>query len=92
MMDWQYGNQGANAFGMIGGALMMIVFVLLAVWVVRQLMSTNHHAPHDHGRNWHSEAGPAPLEIMDARFARGEISLEDYTRDREALKKALRDK
>jgi uncharacterized membrane protein len=84
MMDWRYGDQGSSAFGLIGGGVMMILFVVLAIWVVRQLTR-----PHDQA---HAERGPSPLEVLDQRFARGEMPLEDYTRDREALKKAINGK
>jgi uncharacterized membrane protein len=52
--------------------------------VVRQLTR-----PHDQA---HAERGPSPLEVLDQRFARGEMPLEDYTRDREVLKKAINGK
>jgi hypothetical protein len=51
----------------------------LAIWVVRQLTKSHDHVEH----------GPSPLEVLDHRFARGEISLEDYTRDREVIRKAV---
>jgi len=84
MMDWRYGDPGYGLFGWIGGGVMMILFVVLAIWVVRQLTKSGDHTGFGGGRS--------PLEILDHRFARGEIPIEDYTRDREALKKALRDK
>lgn len=83
MRDWQYGDHGENFAHLIGFGVMLVLLVILAVWVVRQLTG-----PGDHGRT----GTHSPLEVLDQRFARGEIPLEDYTRDREALKKALRDK
>jgi uncharacterized membrane protein len=82
MMDWRYGDQGGNAFGWVAGGVMMILFVVLAIWVVRQL-AKDYIQP---------ERGPSPLEVLDHRFARGEMPLEDYTRDREVLRKAIRGK
>ncbi len=83
-MDWGYGNQGMGPFGWIGGGIMMILFVILAIWIVRQLTQSGDHRITG-GRT-------SALEVLDQRFARGEIPLESYTRDREVLKKALREK
>lgn len=84
MIDWGYGNQGNDPFGWIVGGVMMILFIILAIWIVRQLTKSG-----DHG---FSGGHPSAIEILDQRFARGEIPLEGYIRDREVLKKALRGK
>lgn len=84
MRDWHYGEHGGNGLGFVACAMMVILFVLLAIWVVRQLTGSSDHA--------HAGNAPSPLEVLDQRFARGEIPLEDYTRDREVLKKALHEK
>lgn len=56
-----------------GGMLMMILWiVLLAVlsyWVVRAT-HTSHHAK--------ARVGERPLDILRKRYARGEISREEY--------------
>ena len=83
-MDWGYGNQGNGPLNWIGGGLMMILFVILAIWIVRQLTRSGEHG--------FSSGRTSALEVLDQRFARGEIPLESYTRDREVLKKALREK
>ena len=83
-MDWGYGNQGSGPFGWIGGGVMMILFIILAIWIVRQLTRS--------GDRGYSGGQTSALEVLDTRFARGEIPLEDYTRDREVLKRALRGK
>lgn len=83
MRDWQYGEHGGNFAPLIGCGVMLVLLIILAVWVIRQLTGSS-----DHGRT----GAISPLEVLDQRFARGEIPLEDYTRDREALKKALHDK
>ncbi|HEX7405212.1 MAG TPA: hypothetical protein VF307_04735 [Candidatus Nanopelagicaceae bacterium] len=75
--DWGYGR-GGGYMGGVGIFLCMALLVLIVFWVVRMI---SHH---DGGQK------ESPLEILDHRFARGEIDLENYTRDREALKNALR--
>jgi putative membrane protein len=77
--DWGYG-QGGNYMGGVGFffcLILMLILVALAFWIIR---TVSHH---EHGKK------DNPLEILDHRFARGEIDLEGYTRDREILKKAL---
>ncbi len=59
---------------MLWGAIMMVVFwgliIALAVWFVRSL------APPDGGRE--ERARPSPLDIARERYARGEISREQF--------------
>ena len=78
MMGW--GNMGWGGVG-VGGMIGMVVFwlVLLAliVWAVSRLLP---------GRQGSSQPGPeTPEEILDRRFARGEVDLETYQMQRAAL-------
>ena len=69
---------------MIFGSLMMIIFwggiVVLIVLLVRWLggASTSSHAPLLPSRQ-------TPLEILQARFAKGEIDKEEYEERRKLL-------
>lgn len=84
-MGWYGGGEGASWLGWLGMGLMMLTFWgLLAaaiVWVVR---STG--ASRVGGHSQIRAAGPDPLQILDERFARGEVSEEEYERRRALLR------
>ena len=70
-------------YGMIFGPLMMIVFIALIVGVVVLVV------------RWLGGAGPgraqgrgekAPLEILEERFARGEIDKDEFEQRRQVLR------
>ena len=74
------GGNGLGAFGLVGGILNLVItlgliagLVLLIVWLVRSfvpgLLDKQHpNAGHD----------ASAREILDFRFARGELSREQY--------------
>lgn len=79
-----YGG-GMGGWGWLFGALILVGLVLLVVVAVRRLgggSGGTGHAPH-----------PAPREdpragaraLLDERYARGEISTEEYRERRQAL-------
>lgn len=74
MMDWNWG-WGA----MMAGGLGMLVFwglVLgLVVWAVRGFGGSNPQHPPS---STQPGSQPTALEILQARYARGEISREEY--------------
>ena len=76
MHDWMGWGWG----GMIFGPLFMIVWVALlvalVVLVVRWLSGSSFGI---------GGARPSPREILDERFAKGEIDQEEYERRRKAL-------
>lgn len=81
-----YGGIGWGGMGwggMIGMVLFWIVLIAAIVWAVSRLLP---------GRQVHS--GPAqpgqekPEDILDRRYARGEIDLETYQAQRAALASA----
>jgi putative membrane protein len=81
-----YDGMGWGGMGW-GGMVGMIVFWLLLlaaiVWAVSRLL------PGRQTRQSHSEPGQeTPEEILDRRFARGEIDLEAYQMQRAALASA----
>ncbi len=78
MMGWN--GYGFGWWGMILGAVIMFAFwagiIALVVWGIRSL--SRHSSEH-------STPGQAPLDIARARYARGEITKEQF----EQLKKDL---
>ncbi|MFD1660416.1 SHOCT domain-containing protein [Streptomyces caeni] len=82
MMYWNGGGWAWMAFM----PLLWIVLIALAVWAVVRL--THHTAPRDGG----THRGPAPREtretpeeILDRRFASGEIDADTYAEARKHL-------
>ncbi|GAB4577372.1 MAG: hypothetical protein Fur0022_01030 [Anaerolineales bacterium] len=65
-----------TGFGFMGffGLILMVLFwgglIALAVWLVKALFSS--------GRANYPPAGNNPREILDQRYARGEINREEY--------------
>ena len=62
-------------FGMLGLVFMLLFWlglILLAVWLARALFNNDRflHSKPDHGAS--------PKEILDQRYARGEINREEY--------------
>ncbi|MBI4287885.1 MAG: SHOCT domain-containing protein [Chloroflexi bacterium] len=77
-----WGPSGSFGWGgMIFGGIFMILFwvaaIALTVWVVRLIIR------HDQPR--HEAGGQSPLDIAKARYARGEITKEQF----EQLKRDL---
>lgn len=66
---------GHGPFGLLLTALLAIVFVVVLIRLGRALFARDHA-----NRDSHDS-----LEILRARFARGEISSEEYERMREIL-------
>ncbi len=86
MMNWgsdgMMGGPGFGIFGMIFGLIFMLLFftgiILLVVWIVRQFALG--------GTSAHPSTSNA-LEILKDRFARGEISKEEFTEMKKELLK-----
>ena len=73
-----YGGWGAGSMmGWIGGGIMMIVFwvflISIIIWIVRETRGTHVH----HG----SEA----VNILKERYAKGEISKEEFNEKKKDL-------
>jgi uncharacterized membrane protein len=64
---------------MLGGILVIVGLVVLVVWAVSRATATNPGAAA-------APAGPDPLDILRARFARGEITEAEYTQAANILK------
>ena len=86
MMNWGNGGMmGGSGFGVIGmifGFIFMLLFVvgsvLLIVWIVKQFAPGGTSVPPPTSN---------ALEILNERFARGEISKEDFAEMKKELLK-----
>jgi uncharacterized membrane protein len=87
-----YGTSwGGRAFGLLwllGGLLFLVLVVVLVVLAVRYLTRMN---PPSHGP-WSAplappppNARPEPLDILRERFARGDITLDEFETAKRAL-------
>ncbi|HVS58605.1 MAG TPA: SHOCT domain-containing protein [Candidatus Saccharimonadales bacterium] len=76
MMDGWNGN---SPWGWLFGLLMMVLFVLVAVLVLRYL-----------AREWHKgndgKSGETAMDILQKRYAAGEIDKKEYDEKRKDLK------
>jgi putative membrane protein len=80
MMGWYGGGMGAGAWMFMG--LFWLALLGLIIWAVVRLL------PAREGGSGYGGSGPTaetPEEILDRRFARGEIDLETYQAQRAAL-------
>ncbi len=82
-----YGMMGAGTGMWIFGGLFMIIpiilFFIFIYWIVSVASDHDHH-------HWHyetSEAGNSALEILNARYARGEISKDQYEQMRNDIQR-----
>lgn len=77
----EYGGYGMGGYGLWGGLVMLLfwgVIIVLVVTVVRWLIESRHPRIH--------EPSNRALEILEERYARGEIKREEYLQRREDLK------
>ena len=85
MMGWYGGGMGPGMWAFMG--LFWVALIALIIWLVVKLLPSKAQpaAPPV------SAQGPvpeSPLEILDRRFARGEVDLETYKAQRAALVEA----
>lgn len=87
MMRWFNGYQGYPGYGMMGNFswlglfVCLLVFVLVVlgiVYIVRGLLNRNH-------TSFKTNSNSRSLEILNERFAKGEISKEEYDRIKKDL-------
>jgi putative membrane protein len=62
---------GGGGFWMLGGLLLMIGVIVLVVWAVTNISRTGKGPTHDPSR-------PTPNEILRERFARGEMTAQEF--------------
>lgn len=64
-----------GGFGMVGGGILWLVVIGLVVWAVARAASSGSRPG----------AQSSPREILDARLARGEITIDEYRKLRAEL-------
>jgi len=69
-------------FGMMGGGIFGILILVLVVFLVMRLNNLNGYNSNNNSYARNNDA----LEILKERYARGEISEEEYERKRKILK------
>jgi putative membrane protein len=78
MMHWDSDGMMGWGGGQLGGLVTLIVIVLVVVGVVA-LVRMSRDGRLGLGR-------PSPEQILDERFARGELDTEEYTQRRNLLR------
>lgn len=90
---WGYGpgsmmGYGGAGGGMLFGGILWILVLALAVfaviWVVRSSTHTMHHGT---GTTMRADNRSASLNILEERYARGEIDRDEYLRKRDDLRR-----
>jgi putative membrane protein len=86
MMDW---NQGWSTGDWVAMLLMMAVFwgalIAVVVWAVRSLRPDRTDRTSRSADPRTSEPGGRAEQILGERFARGELTAEEFTRSRDLL-------
>jgi len=83
MMGWYGGGMGGGAWIFMG--LFWVILIAAIIWLVVRLLPSSSHsgatttAPHQ------VSGQESPLDILDRRFAAGELDLETYQAQRAAL-------
>jgi putative membrane protein len=77
MMRYGYGSAGGG-FWLLIGLLLLIALIVLVVWAVMHFSRTGRAAMHD-------PSHPTPNEILRERFARGEITAQEFENAKKVL-------
>lgn len=80
MGNWGYGGYGMmGGFGLIGTILFWILLILAIVWLWRSLdLGQTLRNSGSEGQSSSERVRPRALDIAKERYARGEISKEDF--------------
>lgn len=81
-MMYGYGAGFGGGLWMLGGLLLVVGVLVLIVWLVGR---SNIGSSAMGGSAGGPGTGPAPLDILRERYARGEISDEEFERRRKVL-------
>lgn len=89
--DNMMGNGWAWVGMLIGGLLFLGLLILIIFLIVRLVLSGNRQGPgnvHQYGgRESAPRSGSRAMEILDERYAHGEISDQEYIKMKNELKK-----
>lgn len=80
-------NVGGGWMWGFGGLLMLSVLLLigLAVWAVITVTNRAHHTPAGMGAAAEASGRARTRQVLDERYARGEMTTEEYTERRNTL-------
>lgn len=100
-MGFGFGQAGAFCHGggfggfsmMIGGLLLagLLIYGLIALVRREQAPAYPHDGRFNDGHSMYPEHQESPLAILDERYAKGELSDEEYAKRKSELKKRSRD-
>ena len=91
MMYWSGNWNNLGTFGMMGGIMMLIFWVLIIIifiWLISWIISQNRYNSHnccsgyDYDKN---KKNNNALEILKERYAKGEIDKKDFEEKRKDL-------
>lgn len=85
MMGWYGGGMGPGMWIFMG--VFWFALIALIIWLVVKLLPSKAQ-PAAPQASAQGAAPESPLEILDRRFARGEVDLETYKAQRAALVEA----
>jgi putative membrane protein len=77
MMSYGYWGWGSGLFW-FGGFLLVVGVVVLVIWAISTTTRNGREAAHDPSR-------PTPNEILRERFARGEITEQEFEQAKKVL-------
>ena len=80
MGGWHWDNGFGSGFGWVGFFFMVLFLVIIIVGVVLVVRSlSNQNRGHEATRNQPpSERSATPLEVLEERYARGEIDRQEF--------------
>lgn len=84
-----WSNGGSAPWGMwVVMFVMMMVFVVAVAWIVVTLIRLGAGTRHENSAGSVAGAPSSAAAILDERFARGEIDIEEYTERSTALRRS----
>lgn len=72
---WMWGPDGWGWLGMGVGMILWLVVIVAVIWIAARLLQRPAGQP-----TMGSMSGPSPAEMLQMRFAQGEIDEEEYRR------------
>ena len=82
--DGMHGFYGGHGYYGVGMGIFFLVLIALGIWAVIRIIRNNKKAPAS-GSSIVNSGKETPREILDRRFASGEINAEEYQRAKELL-------
>jgi putative membrane protein len=72
---WMWGPDGSGWLGMGLGMILWLVVIVAVIWIAVRLLARPAGPP-----TMGPMSGPSPAEMLQMRFARGEIDEDEYRR------------